>query len=44
MNIALVLATAVVMMDFEHELTPLSSKVEYVVVCSSSGRLDAYIF
>ncbi|KAF9454987.1 cytochrome P450 sterol C22-desaturase [Macrolepiota fuliginosa MF-IS2] len=30
MNIALVLATAVVMMNFEHELTPLSNKVEII--------------
>jgi len=28
MNIALVLATAAVMMDWEHALTPLSDKVE----------------
>lgn len=31
MNIAIVLATAVTMMNFEHELTPLSSKVECVL-------------
>jgi C-22 sterol desaturase len=31
MNIALSLATAVVMMDFEHEQTPLSDKIESVL-------------
>ena len=30
MNIALVLATAAVMMDLEHERTELSDKIEYV--------------
>lgn len=30
MNIALVLATAAVMFDWEHEVTELSSRVEYV--------------
>ncbi|GLB36520.1 putative cytochrome p450 [Lyophyllum shimeji] len=30
MNIVLVLATAAVMMDFEHEITPLSSEVEII--------------
>ncbi|KAF8061018.1 cytochrome P450 sterol C22-desaturase [Lyophyllum atratum] len=30
MNIVLVLATAVVMMDFEHEITPLSEEVEII--------------
>lgn len=37
MNIALALATAVAMMNFEHELTPLSNKVEYVVVSLMLG-------
>jgi C-22 sterol desaturase len=33
MNIALVLGNASVMMDWEHEITPLSNKVEYVIFC-----------
>jgi C-22 sterol desaturase len=36
MNIALVLATAVTMMNFEHEVTPLSSKVECVIYLTIS--------
>lgn len=31
MNMTLVLATACAMMDWEHEVTPLSNTVEYVL-------------
>jgi C-22 sterol desaturase len=34
MSIALMLANAAVLMNFEHEITPSSSKVEYVANCS----------